>query len=479
MYTKIRSLIFTNEAIKEITIEANIYRGMFAFNVLGVSSTYERKIREKINAIFKLNGQKLPNKKMVFNVEIIDEKYDYELLDLPIFIALLKILKIHNFKDEYYTGSFGIKGDLLPLEYPYKLINFLKTKDDIKINIPYDDNLVLATKINNISMYKNVLDLLHNRKYVLSHVKEFEDADDNSELDINSIIGQERLIRALIISIVGKHHLIVSGVAGTGKSLSFKAIQSLLPDLTYDEQLLVNAYNNSSDKFIRTSNFTEVAKNITMSEFCGSKTKISLLNKNLGGFLIFDEINLYPNKILDTVKSFMDLNRDQNKEEKYITIFANMNPCPCGNYGSKYKKCTCSMGAINSFQNKIKKPFIDRFHIKVKTDSEFNDNEYNSQNKYNIADIKNKIMTAWNMQKNRYNNKNFSYNGFVKGKDLSNLIKFNKEIENKLDEFVEFYKLSMREKHNIIRVSRSIADYEASKFIKLEHLFEAVSYQIL
>lgn len=308
MYTKVKSLVIANQKIITINVEANISRGMFAFKVLGVTSTYEKKIKEKINSIFKTYGQKLPNKKMIFNIESIDQKYDYDLLDLPILIALLKLLKIHDFKDEYYIGSLGIKGDLEGLKYPYRIINYISYQKNVKVNIPYDKSLVTNNNTNRILMFKSVLDLINDKFYQLKNIDELSLSEEKKQLDVNAIVGQDRLVRALIISLVGKHHTIVSGVSGTGKSLSFKSIESLLPNLNYQEQLLVNSYTKNFEKFKTKLNLIEVEKNISLAEFSGSKSKISLLNKNIGGFLILDEINLYPKSILTKVKSLMDIN---------------------------------------------------------------------------------------------------------------------------------------------------------------------------
>ncbi|MDO5027063.1 MAG: ATP-binding protein [Tissierellia bacterium] len=475
MYTRVKSLVLTNNSVKIINIEANVHRGMFAFSVLGVPSNYEKKIRTKINSIFKINNQKLPNKKMIFNIEKIDGKYDYDLLDLPIFVAVLKILKLHNFNDEVYVGSLGINGDLLALDKPYAYINYASDHPDECFNIPYYKGLIKYRKQDKIFMYKNISHLLKADFDIPILICDKKEGFERISLDINDIIGQERLIRAIIISLVGRHHILVSGVAGTGKSLSFQAAKSILPDQDFKEQFLINQYTDKENSFSSKANFVDLKKTTSINDLFGSKTKKSILTMNQGGFLIFDEINLYPTKLLNSLKTYMDLNNDEIFNKEHVTIFANQNPCPCGNYGSKFKECKCSVGEIGRFSSKINKPFSDRFHIRVKTDSEFKPDK---KHKYDIDQIRNNIKRAWNMQKTRYGNQVFSYNGFLNTRDLNKFIKLDENLDIKLTEFVEFYKLSIREKHNIIRVARSIADYEQSLNIEFEHLFEALSYQI-
>ena len=37
---------------------------------------------------------------------------------------------------------------------------------------------------------------------------------------------------------------------------------------------------------------------------------------------------------------------------RFIMICA-MNPCPCGNYGSKKKQCVCQQGSLVRYQRKV------------------------------------------------------------------------------------------------------------------------------
>lgn len=325
-------------------------------------------------------------------------------------------------------------------------------------------------------MCKNILDLVDKKYYEINLVKDKKFNEKSTTYNLNIFLGQKRLIRALIIALVGRHHFMVSGVKGTGKSLCFRLIQSVFPNQNHKEMLLLNSYTKSNEKFLKKAPVIEIDKAMSINDFQGSKTKTPFLDKHIGSYLLFDEINLYSNKILDSLKSVMDSNIELKDRKRFITIFANCNLCPCGNYGSKYKKCFCSMGAINSFKNKIKKPFLERFHIRVSTDSEYTDNK--DKDKYNLEEIKEKIKSAWIIQEKRYKNSIFSYNGFLNIKDLSSYVYIEDEVKEKLDELIEFYKLSLRQKHNIIKVARSIADYEETELISIKHISEALSYQI-
>lgn len=97
-------------------------------------------------------------------------------------------------------------------------------------------------------------------------------------------------------------------------------------------------------------------------------------------------------------------------------------------------------------------------------------------NSYNINDIRKKIKRAYDRQQERY--KSFEIrNSQINSNIICEKINISYEIEKVLDIFVNKYNLSKRSHDNIIKVARTIADYENFDEIKIEHIYEALSYQ--
>ena len=46
-------------------------------------------------------------------------------------------------------------------------------------------------------------------------------------------------------------------------------------------------------------------------------------------------------------------------------LVAAMNPCPCGNYGSRINACRCTAQQIQRYRNRISGPMLDRIDIHV------------------------------------------------------------------------------------------------------------------
>ena len=58
-------------------------------------------------------------------------------------------------------------------------------------------------------------------------------------IDFSDIKGQETLKRGMEIAASGFHNLLMTGAAGSGKSMLAKRMPTILPDLTFEEQMEV------------------------------------------------------------------------------------------------------------------------------------------------------------------------------------------------------------------------------------------------
>ena len=160
-------------------------------------------------------------------------------------------------------------------------------------------------------------------------------------------------------------------------------------------------------------------------------------------------------------------------------LIASMNPCQCGYYGSQEKKCSCRAEQIKKYINRVSGPLLDRIDIHI----EVNQIKYNQLEKKEKTEtsrtIRNRVNQARKIQLERYE----KYHVFSNSELTPQLIEKFCELDHKSRQILEvaFDKLglSARAYNRILKVSRTIADLEASEKIRKEHVAEAIQYRSL
>ena len=161
------------------------------------------------------------------------------------------------------------------------------------------------------------------------------------------------------------------------------------------------------------------------------------------------------------------------------TLVASMNPCPCGYYNHPEKKCVCAPGLVQKYLNRVSGPLLDRIDLHVEvTPVSFDEltEEYKSESS---SLIRNRVINARKVQESRFDSKSTYCNSQMSTTDLNKYCTIDKEAMNVLKLAMEKLDLSARAYDRILKVSRTIADLDHSKYILTKHLSEAIQYRSL
>ena len=313
-----------------------------------------------------------------------------------------------------------------------------------------------------------------------------------SSSDFSDIKGQEGAKRGLEIAAAGGHNIAMYGPPGTGKTMLARAFSGLLPDLSIEEVLEITGIHSVagiiSGELVSNAPFRAPHHTSSYVSLIGGGTypkpgEVTLAHR---GVLFLDEFPEFDKRVIESLRQPLEDNLVSISRAKGSAILpsnfilvAAMNPCPCGNTGSKLKNCVCKPSDLDRYKRKLSGPIMDRIDLWVSVGNV----DYKKLSEENTGEksekIKERILKARKIQKERFQNsdRKITTNSEINVKDLSNIIKLNEEVRGLLDNSAERLGLSARAYHRIIKISRTIADLENSPEIKQNHILEAIQYR--
>ena len=159
-------------------------------------------------------------------------------------------------------------------------------------------------------------------------------------------------------------------------------------------------------------------------------------------------------------------------------LLAAMNPCRCGYYPDR-NKCNCTEHDVKKYLEKVSGPIMDRIDLCTRMNS-VSYKELSSDEKLeDSATIRARVNKAVEIQKERYKDEDFQFNGDLKGRLIKKYCKLGKKEEAMLKNVYETFSLSVRTYEKILKTARTIADLEGEENIKERHLAEALSFRVI
>ncbi|MEO1139888.1 MAG: YifB family Mg chelatase-like AAA ATPase, partial [Pseudomonadota bacterium] len=305
--------------------------------------------------------------------------------------------------------------------------------------------------------------------------------------------GQERAKRALEIAAAGRHHLMMVGTPGSGKSMLAARLPGILPPLTAPEALetsMIHSLAGLLDEggINRTRPFREPHHTASMAAIVGggrraSPGEISLAHN---GVLFMDEFPEYPRAVLETLRQPIETGEvvvaRANAHVKYpcrFLLVAAANPCKCGYLPDPARACARVPQCGEDYMGRISGPLMDRFDLRIEVPPvSFTDLDLPPSGDRS-AQVAERVATARAVQQTRFADRSdMRLNADAEGEALEDIATPDSDGRDLINSVAERFGLTARGYHRVLRVARTIADLDGSDDVRRVHVAEAVSYRL-
>ncbi|WP_236608751.1 YifB family Mg chelatase-like AAA ATPase, partial [Cutibacterium granulosum] len=341
-----------------VEVEAATASGLPRTILVGLPDTSLYEARDRCRAAVASAGLSWPAQALTINLTPACLPKAGTHFDLAIAAAALaadEVIPTAMLSSTVLLGELGLDGRVRPVRGVLPALLAAREAGFHRAVVPRgqaaEARLVEGMAVTSVGHLSELIDVLHGR------APREEDADEPltqpstagpssaGRGDFSEVIGQLEARHAMEVAAAGRHHIVLRGAPGCGKSMLAARLPTILPPLDEKEALEVTAVhslmgNGTVQELMTTPPLSEPHHSVSMAAMVGGGARVarpgavSLAHR---GVLFLDEAPEFPPRVLDALRGplengYVTICRSQAQTTypaRFQLVMA-LNPCPCG-----------------------------------------------------------------------------------------------------------------------------------------------------
>jgi magnesium chelatase family protein len=498
MVARAYTVAFEGVEARTVEVQCAVTPGMPAFAIVGLPDKAVSEARDRVRTALSSMAIAMPSRRITVNLSPADLPKEGSHFDLPIALAVLAAMEIipgDAVEGTTALGELSLDGTLVPVigALPAAMA---AAEEGRMLLCPQASGAeaawVGATQVIGAASLADVV-RHYTGQALLPCAEPGEVTASPGGRDMRDVKGQERAKRALEIAAAGRHHLMMVGTPGSGKSMLAARLPGIMPPLTAPEALETSMIHSlagllSEGGISRDRPFREPHHTASMAAIVGGGRRaapgeISLAHN---GVLFMDEFPEFPRPVLETLRQPIETGEvivaRANAHVKYpcrFMLVAAANPCKCGYMSDPARACSRAPDCGNDYMGRISGPLMDRFDLRVEVPPvAFSDLDLPATGDTS-AQVATRVAAARAVQQARFAaSPDMRLNADAEGAALEEIAKPDTDSRALISRVADRFGLTARGYHRILRVARTIADLDGSKEMCQPHVAEAVSFRL-